>query len=379
MGNRTADGEQHQPKPGPSTDKDKSDHQKGPRREQAEVLFQYGLAAARAGKRDLASRYLRAALKLDPSHERAWIWRAGLTDDPQESLTCLTQALTINPDNLQAKAGLRWALRRLEKKSPVSHPTSVPPPPQPPAIGPSPSVKGLPLRLRPFIPWALIALSLALLAIAGSALIVILAKTDAPQIVLAILQPTATPTLTPTFSVTPTLTPTATSTLTPTATATLTITPTATATLTITPTTTPTATPDPHAGKWIDIDLTHQRLVAYERYQPVYWATVSTGITRMPTVTGSYRIYYKFRYGDMSGSDYYLRDVPYVMYFYKSYAMHGTYWHNNFGQPMSHGCINMKIEDAAWLYNWTAPVVPPGRNSVKASADNPGTWVVIHY
>ncbi len=99
----------------------------------------------------------------------------------------------------------------------------------------------------------------------------------------------------------------------------------------------------------------------------------------MPTVTGSYRIYYKFRYGDMSGSDYYLRDVPYVMYFYKSYAMHGTYWHNNFGQPMSHGCINMKIEDAAWLYNWTAPVVPPGRNSVKASADNPGTWVVIHY
>jgi lipoprotein-anchoring transpeptidase ErfK/SrfK len=53
----------------------------------------------------------------------------------------------------------------------------------------------------------------------------------------------------------------------------------------------------------------------------------------------------------MSGPGYYLPDVPYVMYFYESYGLHGTYWHNNFGTPMSHGCINFTIDDAGWLYN----------------------------
>ncbi len=106
---------------------------------------------------------------------------------------------------------------------------------------------------------------------------------------------------------------------------------------------------------------------------------VSTGLSRTPTVTGRYRIYQKLRYRDMAGPGYYLRNVPYVMYFYASYAIHGTYWHNNFGQPMSHGCVNLKNEDAAWLFKWAAPILPAGRNSVKASADDPGTWVMIHY
>jgi lipoprotein-anchoring transpeptidase ErfK/SrfK len=56
----------------------------------------------------------------------------------------------------------------------------------------------------------------------------------------------------------------------------------------------------------------------------------------------------------MSGPGYYLPGVPYTMYFYKGYGLHGTYWHSNFGTPMSHGCVNLKTEDAGWLYNWAS-------------------------
>jgi lipoprotein-anchoring transpeptidase ErfK/SrfK len=81
----------------------------------------------------------------------------------------------------------------------------------------------------------------------------------------------------------------------------------------------------------------------------------------------------------MSGPGYRLPNVPDVMFFYKAYALHGTYWHNNFGQPMSHGCVNLRTEDARWLYEWSGPVVPAGKNSVRASDENPGTLVVVHY
>lgn len=118
----------------------------------------------------------------------------------------------------------------------------------------------------------------------------------------------------------------------------------------------------PTAGKWIDISVAAQSLVAYEGQQAVYWATVSTGLARTPTPKGRFRIYSKLRSGTMSGPGYRLPNVPYIMNFYRGYAMHGTYWHNNFGQPMSHGCVNMRTADAQWLYNW-APV---------------GTLVVIH-
>jgi lipoprotein-anchoring transpeptidase ErfK/SrfK len=56
----------------------------------------------------------------------------------------------------------------------------------------------------------------------------------------------------------------------------------------------------------------------------------------------------------MSGPGYYLPAVPYVMYFYKDYGIHGTYWHNNFGTPMSHGCVNMSIPDSEWVYNFSS-------------------------
>ena len=85
---------------------------------------------------------------------------------------------------------------------------------------------------------------------------------------------------------------------------------------------------------------------------------VSTGIPRYPTVVGRFRVWGRFRYDDMRGPDpeaedyYELQDVPHVMYFYRSYGLHGTYWHENFGQPMSHGCVNLSLGDAEWLYGW---------------------------
>jgi lipoprotein-anchoring transpeptidase ErfK/SrfK len=130
----------------------------------------------------------------------------------------------------------------------------------------------------------------------------------------------------------------------------------------------PTATPVPppapaHEDRWIDIDLTRQVLTAYEGSVPVRVVVVSTGLPQTPTPTGQFRIWAKLRYDDMYGPNYYLPDVPYVMYFYGGYGLHGTYWHNNFGRPMSHGCVNLPTSEAEWLFNWAEV----------------GTLVTIHY
>lgn len=136
--------------------------------------------------------------------------------------------------------------------------------------------------------------------------------------------------------------------------------------------------------KWIDVDLTAQRVVAYEGAQPVFSALVSTGLPGTPTVTGRYYIYLKYRTQTMyggnraSGDYYYLPDVPYVQYFYQGYSFHGTYWHDNFGQPMSRGCVNMRTDDARWLFEWAEPDAPPDQNQTWADDEHPGTLVVIH-
>jgi lipoprotein-anchoring transpeptidase ErfK/SrfK len=106
--------------------------------------------------------------------------------------------------------------------------------------------------------------------------------------------------------------------------------------------------------RWIDVDVTRQILTAYEGQTPVRTTPVSTGLPRTPTPVGKYHIYVKLLRDDMRGPDYYLRDVPYTMYFYKGYGLHGTYWHSNFGHPMSHGCINLPTEEAKWLFNWAS-------------------------
>jgi lipoprotein-anchoring transpeptidase ErfK/SrfK len=106
-------------------------------------------------------------------------------------------------------------------------------------------------------------------------------------------------------------------------------------------------------GHWIDVDLSEQVLTAYEDWTPVRVITVSTGLPGTPTPVGQFRIWVKFRADDMEGPGYYLPDVPYAMYFHLGYGLHGTYWHNNFGQPMSHGCVNLPTTDAEWLFNWS--------------------------
>jgi lipoprotein-anchoring transpeptidase ErfK/SrfK len=106
--------------------------------------------------------------------------------------------------------------------------------------------------------------------------------------------------------------------------------------------------------RWIDVDLTNQRVYAYEGDTVVNSFIVSTGTWLTPTVTGKYKVYVKIRSGNMHGPGYFLPDVPYIMYFYKGYGLHGTYWHNNFGTPMSHGCINLRTDEAGWLFNWAS-------------------------
>ena len=110
-----------------------------------------------------------------------------------------------------------------------------------------------------------------------------------------------------------------------------------------------------HNGeRWVDVDLATQTVRAYDGDELVKTFLVSTGRSNTPTVIGEYRIWTKLPYDDMRGPGYFLKDVPYVMYFYKGYGVHGTYWHSNFGTPMSHGCVNLSIDDAAWLYEFAS-------------------------
>ncbi len=108
------------------------------------------------------------------------------------------------------------------------------------------------------------------------------------------------------------------------------------------------------SGRWIDVNLSTQTLTAYEDSTPVRSTLVSTGLPATPTPTGQFRIYAKYLSDTMSGPGYYLPDVPYVMYFYRGYGLHGTYWHSNFGHPMSRGCVNLPTPEAEWLFNWAA-------------------------
>lgn len=107
-------------------------------------------------------------------------------------------------------------------------------------------------------------------------------------------------------------------------------------------------------GRWVDVDLGQQMLTAYEGSTPVMRFIVSTGTASHPTVTGQFRIWVKLEATDMSGPGYSLKDVPFTMYFYQGYGLHGTYWHNNFGTPMSHGCVNLETTDAAWLFDFVS-------------------------
>ncbi len=115
--------------------------------------------------------------------------------------------------------------------------------------------------------------------------------------------------------------------------------------------------------RWIEVNLTNQTLTAWQGDVAVMHTYISSGLAATPTVTGRFKVGTKYSSQRMTGPGYDLPGVPWVMYFYGGYAIHGAYWHNNFGQPMSHGCVNMNSGEAQMLYNW-APA---------------GTEVYVHY
>ena len=141
-------------------------------------------------------------------------------------------------------------------------------------------------------------------------------------------------------------------------------------------------------GKRIEIDLSTQTLYAFEYDRLVYEFPVSTGKWGR-TPTGTFSIWIKLRYTRMTGGNsalgtyYNLPNVPYTMFFYnkeipkhRGYGIHGAYWHNNFGQPMSHGCINMREEDVAKIYKWANPETEA--HTTYATKENPGTTIIIY-
>jgi lipoprotein-anchoring transpeptidase ErfK/SrfK len=137
---------------------------------------------------------------------------------------------------------------------------------------------------------------------------------------------------------------------------------------------------------WIDVSIDRQTLVAYEGTRPVFVTLVSTGAdgtgdpeTTHSTIQGEFALHTKHvsvtMDGDEVGDEYDLRDVPYVQYFKEGYALHAAYWHDGFGTPRSHGCINLSPLDARWLFSWTSPSVPATWHGAMSPR---GTLISIH-
>ncbi len=340
----------------------------------AQQAVRQAMQAMRRKDHREARRWAEQALRLDPALEDAWLVLAAVAS-PEASLFYLNKALEVNPASPRARKAMHWAAERLRKQgsrapaapfSAGSRPSlSLPLPAQGdtrPILlrGPAARRGAGKTPARPALMWSAAAIFVLLVMAVTLAFNngwVVMARSGSADLPVALLQkPSLTPTNTPTN--TPTATPTATPTNTPTPTPTPTDTPTPTPTHTPDPTDTPAPPqrepPIHEDGRWIDVDLSEQMVYAYEGDTLVNSFLVSTGTWAHPTVTGQFHIYVKYRYADMSGPGYYLPDVPYTMYFYRDYGLHGTYWHHNFGTPMSHGCVNLRTEDAGWLFDWAS-------------------------
>jgi hypothetical protein len=144
--------------------------------------------------------------------------------------------------------------------------------------------------------------------------------------------------------------------------------------------------------KWVDVNLSTQTLVAFEGEKPVFATVVSTGkkdrdnpdkTKNHETRAGIFRIREKHIAATMDGdvaSDgpYSIEDVPWIMYFNGSIALHGAFWHSQFGNVKSHGCVNMSPLDARAMFAWTDPPLPEGWHGVWATPEHPGTRVIVH-
>jgi len=111
-------------------------------------------------------------------------------------------------------------------------------------------------------------------------------------------------------------------------------------------------------GKRFLVVLSQQRLYAYDGDKMVRTTLISSGVAAYPTVVGTFYIYARYTATEMIGPGYDLPNVPFTQYFYQGYGLHGTYWHHNFGTPMSHGCINMPTPEAEWAFNWATYGTP---------------------
>ncbi|MBK8985823.1 MAG: L,D-transpeptidase family protein [Chloroflexi bacterium] len=323
-------------------------------------LYHQAQVALKNGQRPRAHALARQAVLQDPNDHRAWLLLAGLTADPSKSLDYVERAEMLRPNDPTVRQARAWA----EKRLPAKPPTAVPHQPA--------------RRTAVFFLTAV----LILLFLAGGGW---LTWTRLPRTVLA--APTAVPSAMPPTAVAADRQANPQATPNPAHSHTLakaiapadhndtprpawTVTPTPTPTATPTPTLVPTFISPQNAQvgirpfgvgpneRWIDVNLSTQSLVAYEGSQAVYTTLISSGLPNHPTVTGMFRIYLRYpsqtMNGYLLGYDYYLENVPHVMYFYNDYALHGAYWHNNFGYPMSHGCVNLDEPDAAWLYDWAS-------------------------
>ncbi|MGL4648186.1 MAG: L,D-transpeptidase [Caldilineaceae bacterium] len=133
--------------------------------------------------------------------------------------------------------------------------------------------------------------------------------------------------------------------------------------------------------RWVHVDLSEQTLVAYSGSTPMRAFKISSGLPATPTVVGNFRIHAKVRSQLMEGGSedkqnyYYLPNVEWVQYFFSDFGIHGTYWHNDFGRPKSHGCVNMTNADAAWIWEFLGPAWDgSGWQIVR---DNSGSRVIV--
>ena len=146
--------------------------------------------------------------------------------------------------------------------------------------------------------------------------------------------------------------------------------------------------------KWLSVSITQGVLIAYRGLDPVFTTLVSPGAGGVPvegrdpvkwstTPLGRYRITFKHLADDMSpdqGEDrrFWLADVPYTQYFNQPFAIHVAYWHENFGDPMSAGCINVSPKDGKWLFDFTSPALPEGWQGIAPSRfSGQGTVIII--
>jgi len=363
---------------------------------QAQQALQYAYDALRGGDQKVARRWAGQAAKLAPQLEDPWLILASVSE-PNDSIKYLETALQINPDSPRARKGMAWAQKRLATEATAR----VKPEKRKRAARPARKAKGSKISRKFVIPVLFIMAGCLVILLAGWTAItnpvvasmlragtptqavhpkvwaqVPIAKPThpvgpVPAVVQA--QPTATlplPTATSEPTQAPTEIPTDQPTEAPTQTPEVESTPEEQATpgqlameiveSTAVPTLDPAAPKKPsssssgsnNGGRWIEVNLSEQMVYAWEGNTLMNSFLASTGTWATPTVTGTFKIWNKTRIQAMSGPGYYLPDVPWVMYFYKDYGFHGTYWHNNFGTPMSHGCVNLTIPAAEWLYNF---------------------------